>query len=257
MVDIHSHVLWGLDDGSDSRATSLAMLKIAAEAGTSDIVATPHANSEYTFQPEVIEARLLDLQSVAEGERPKLHRGCDFHLSYENIEDALKHPRKYTIDGGNFLLVEFADLHVPQSVANIFDRLMDRGMFPIITHPERNPILSRKLDQLTALVERGSFVQVTAKSLEGGFGNGARAAGWTMLSRGMVHFVASDGHDPEYRPPRLDAAFKLVAAKMGKDAAGLLFTGNPAEVIGGGGPSSIGRTEPAGKRSFFSTLWKR
>src|SRR5580698_2409914 len=148
MVDIHSHILWGLDDGSDSRETSLAMLKMAADAGTTDIVATPHANSEYVFRPEAIEERIRDLQHAQQGENPKIHRGCDFHLSYENIEDALQNPRKYTIDGGSFLLVEFADHHIPPSVANIFDRLMDRGMFPIITHPERNPILSRKLDQL-------------------------------------------------------------------------------------------------------------
>jgi protein-tyrosine phosphatase len=257
MVDIHSHILWGLDDGSDSRETSLTMLKIAADAGTTDIVATPHANSQYVFQPEVIAERIRDLQSAREGESPRLHRGCDFHLSYENIEDALLNPRKYTIDGGSFLLVEFADLHVPLSVAKIFDRLMERGMFPIITHPERNPILSRKLDQLTALVERGSFVQVTAKSLEGGFGNGPRAAAWKMLSLGIVHFVASDCHDPEYRPPRLDAACKRVEAKMGKEAAELLFTTNPAAVIAGGGPSSILRVGPGHKRSLWRGFWKR
>jgi protein-tyrosine phosphatase len=257
MVDIHSHILWGLDDGSHSRETSLAMLKIAADSGTTDIVATPHANSEYLFRPEVIDQRIRDLQAAREGESPRLHRGCDFHLSYENIEDALKNPRKYTIDGGSFLLVEFADLHVPQSTANVFDRLMDRGMFPIITHPERNPILSHKLDQLAGLVERGSFVQVTAKSLEGGFGRGAHAAGWKMLSRGIVHFVASDCHDPDYRPPKLDTAFKLVAAKMGKEAAELLFTTNPSAVISGGGPSSIVRVGSTQKRSFWRDLWQR
>jgi protein-tyrosine phosphatase len=184
-------------------------------------------------------------------------------LSYENVEDALRTPRKYTIDGGSFLLVEFADLHVPQSTASIFDRLMDRGMVPIITHPERNPILSHKLDRLTAFVERGSFVQVTAKSLAGGFGSGPHDAAWKMLSRGIVHFVASDCHDPEYRPPKLDAAFKLVVAKMGQEAAELLFTTNPSVAITGGGPSSIASLGPTPKRSFLrlglglGEFWKR
>ena len=248
MVDIHSHFLWGLDDGSDSRETSLAMLRIARETGTTDIVATPHANSEYAFQPEAIEDRIHDLQSVPAAERPGLHRGCDFHLSYENIEDALQNPRKYTINGGNFLLVEFADIHVPQATAEIFGQLMDRGMFPIITHPERNPILAGNPDRLATLVERGSFVQVTAKSLEGGFGKGPRAAGWKMLSRGLVHFVASDCHDPQYRSPRLDAAFNLVAGKMGAEIAELLFTSNPSVVIAGGNPASIVSLAPVPER---------
>ena len=250
MVDIHSHILWGLDDGSDSRETSLAMLRIAYEAGTTEIVATPHANSQYVFRPEVIEERIRDLQSALDA-RPSIHRGCDFHLSYENIEDALNNPRKYTVNGRNFLLVEFADLHFPPTAATIFDRFMGSGMFPIITHPERHPILSQKLDQLASWVERGCCIQVTAKSLEGGFGNGPRAAGWKMLSRGMVHFVASDCHDPEYRSPRLDAAFELVAGKMGMEAAELLFTSNPSVVIAGGDPAAIIPVEPAHKRSFF------
>jgi protein-tyrosine phosphatase len=257
MVDIHSHILWGMDDGSDSRETSMAMLRIAYQTGTTDIVATPHANSQYAFQPQVIEERIGDLQSAPTAERPTLHRGCDFHLSYENIEDALKNPRKYTINARNFLLVEFADLHVPQTTAEIFDRLMDRGMFPIITHPERNPILAGKMDQLATWVERGSFLQVTAKSLEGGFGKGARVAAWKMLSLGLVHFVASDSHDPEYRSPRLDAAFGLVAAKMGKHNAELLFTSNPSVVIAGGNPASIVSVAPAQKRSLLGAFWKR
>jgi len=248
MVDIHSHFLWGLDDGSGSRETSLAMLKIACETGTTDIVATPHANSEYAYRPEAIEERIHDLESIPAAERPRLHRGCDFHLNYENIEDALKNPRKYTVNGRNFLLVEFADVHIPQATSEIFDQLMGRGMFPIITHPERNPILARSLDRLAALVERGSFAQVTAKSLEGGFGKGPRAAGWEMLSRGLIHFVASDCHDPQYRTPRLDAAFNLVAGKLGIDVAELLFTSNPSVVIAGGNPASIVSIAPVPER---------
>ena len=133
---------------------------------------------------------------------------------------------------------------------------MDRGMVPIVTHPERNPILSQKLDQLAGWVERGSFLQVTAKALEGGFGNAAYDAGWKMLSRGMVHFVASDCHDATYRSPRLDTAFDLVARKIGKEVAELLFVSNPSVVIAGGSPSSILAPLPAHKRSFWRDFWK-
>ncbi len=255
MVDIHSHILWGLDDGADTLETALRMLQAAHEAGTTDIVATPHANSKYAFQPEVIAQRIAELESELAG-KLKLHRGCDFHLSYENIEDAIANPRKYTVNGKWFLLVEFADLHVPQATSSILDRLMTNDMFPIITHPERNPILSHKMDELAKWVERGSFVQVTAKSLEGGFGGTARDAAWKMLSRGIVHFIASDCHDPEYRSPRLDRAFELVSNKLGKENAELLFVANPAAVVNGQDPASIVPAETGRKRSFFSFMRK-
>jgi protein-tyrosine phosphatase len=253
MVDIHSHILWGMDDGADTRETSVAMLNVAANAGTTDIVATPHSNSRYKYEPETIDGRIADLNAEFAG-RIKVHRGCDFHLSYENIEDALANPRKYTVNGKHFLLVEFADMQVPQGTTRIFEQLMQADMFPIITHPERNPILSKKLDDLTKWVNLGAFVQVTARSLEGGFGGTARDAGWKMISRGIVHFVASDAHDPEFRAPRLDKAFKLVAAKYGEDAADLLCESNPFAVVEGRDPAAVVPLEPGTKRSFFSFL---
>lgn len=255
MVDIHSHVLWDMDDGPDDRATSIQMLKLAAEGGTSDIVATPHANSDYAYAPETIDERIADLQREVGG-AIRLHRGCDFHLSYDNIEAALADPATYTINGGQFLLVEFADSQIPSGVSRIFDRFMSAGIFPIITHPERNPILSHKIDELASWAARGAFLQITAKSIEGGFGGGARDAAWKMLSRGIVHFVASDAHDPKFRSPRLDAAFRIVAGKMGQGAADLLFESNPRLVISGGDPAGVIPPEAVQKRSLFRFFGK-
>lgn len=252
MIDIHSHILWGLDDGAPDRDISISMLKLAAESGTTDIVATPHANSEYTFAPPVIAERISDLQSVCP--TPRIHRGCDFHLNYENIADALENPRKYTVNGKNFLLVEFADLQIPPTTATIFERFLRQDMTPIITHPERNPILSHKLDQLATWVQQGSLIQITAKSLEGLFGAAARDSAWKMMARGIVHFVASDGHDPEYRPPRLDLASELVTRKYGEDVTDMLFRSNPSVVIDGRDPWLVQAVEPVRKRSFFDFL---
>lgn len=250
MVDIHSHILWGMDDGSDALETSLAMLKLAADSGTTDIVATPHANSQFPFQPELVRARLQELDAASCGS-PRIYGGCDFHLSYANIQDAMENPRKYTIHGTSFLLVEFADLNIPLDTAGIFDRLISRDMVPIVTHPERNPILSQDPDRLASWAARGGLLQVTAKSLEGGFGNVARDAAWKMMAQGLVHFVASDCHDPEYRSPRLDTAFALVSRKISREAAELLFIANPAKVIAGGSPAEIFPAEPVRRRSFF------
>ena len=89
MIDIHSHILPGLDDGSESLEESVAMLQQAAAAGTTDIVASPHANQEYLFDPLMVEQKISELQAAV-GDAPRIHYGCDFHLTLENIEDALR-----------------------------------------------------------------------------------------------------------------------------------------------------------------------
>ena len=111
LIDVHSHVLWGLDDGSASIEDSLAMLRSASEHGTAVIVATPHSNAEYSYQQELIEARILELIAHSGG-NPRLLRGCDFHLSFDNIDVLLDQPSKYTINGKQYLLSESARIPV-------------------------------------------------------------------------------------------------------------------------------------------------
>ena len=161
MVDIHSHILWGLDDGAHTIEESIAMLRLAAESGTTDIVATPHSNNQFTFEPELISRKIEELQAAI-GPLPRIHRGCDFHLSLENIQDALANPSKYAINHLNYLLVEFSDMLIPRTTQEIFERLQSAGLTPIITHPERNGLLHSRLDQLQSWVENGALVQVTA-----------------------------------------------------------------------------------------------
>src|SRR4051812_12874768 len=112
MIDIHSHVLWGVDDGASSLEESLDMLRMAADCGTTDIVATPHANSKYPFDAELLNLRYVELAERHTG-LPRVHRGCDFHLSAGNIEDALVNPAKYTINGGRYLMVELPEMFSP------------------------------------------------------------------------------------------------------------------------------------------------
>ena len=95
-VDIHSHVLYGLDDGARTFEDSVEMLRLARNAGTTDIVATPHANSRYHWDPELIDERISELQPHTD---VRIHRGCDFHLQFDNIQDAIAYPQKYTING--------------------------------------------------------------------------------------------------------------------------------------------------------------
>jgi protein-tyrosine phosphatase len=232
MIDIHSHILWGVDDGARSFEQSLKMLTIAADSGTTDIVATPHANSEFSFNPRVIEAKLAKLREAV-GDSIRIHNGCDFHLSYDNIEDALAKPAKYAINHRSYLLVEFSESMIPLTAGDIFDRLLDQGLTPIITHPERNQEIQKQTKRLLSWVEKGCLLQVTAQSLLGGFGDKAQSYAGRLLSKGLVSFIASDAHDCTHRPPRIDQAYTLVKKKMGLKIAECIFVENPRRVLQG------------------------
>lgn len=232
MVDIHSHILPQIDDGSKSFEESVKMLDMAAEAGTTDIVATPHSNAEFPFRPELIEQKVSALR-LAMKDRIRIHQGCDFHLSYDNIQDALSYPSKYTINHKCYLLVEFSDASIFQRTVDIFGKLLGCGMIPVITHPERNGLLQKRLDDLQQWVRDGCMVQVTAQSYLGTFGRSAKQYADTLLERNLVHFVASDAHDSEYRTPRLDESYRYVARKEGQERANRLFKEYPQRVIDG------------------------
>jgi protein-tyrosine phosphatase len=232
MVDIHSHILWQLDDGSQSMEESIAMLAVARENGTTDIVASPHSNSEFTYRPELVDERIREL-GEATGGQPRILRGCDFHLSYDNVDHLLDNPGTYTINGTQYLLIECPDFHVGKHTEIVIERLLDAGLIPIVTHPERNPVLQRKLERVGEWVELGCLVQVTALSVTGGFGNSAGEACKKLLDRGLTHIVASDAHDPKHRSPNLDGARKKILAQYGEDAAEILFTENPGNIIQG------------------------
>jgi len=229
-VDIHSHVLYGLDDGAKTREQSLEMLEIAGRSGTTDIVATPHANGQYPFQPDVVQQQIAELAGASP---VRIYPGCDFHLQFDNIEDALANPAKYTLNHTAYLLVEFPDVSIFHTTDEILAQLVDGGMVPIISHPERNVQLRRRLNDLARWVEAGCYVQVTAGSYLGVFGKPAKSSAYELLERGLTHFVASDAHDCRFRPPSLHDAYTALADRWGEDAIRPLFVENPRAVVAG------------------------
>jgi len=255
MIDIHSHILWGVDDGAKSREDSIAMLRLAADTGTTDIVATPHCDSQYAFDPAVRDERIRDLTEVTHG-LPRIHPGCDFRLNFDNIQLALQEPSRFTINGLRYLMVEFDDMLIPPSTEEIFRRFMAREICPVITHPERNPILQNSFDRLKNWTQMGCLLQITAQCLTDRFGKSAQESAWQLLRRGMVHVVASDGHDLEHRPPRLDFAREILTAEMGEEVAELLLITNPAAIISGETVASTA-SKPVGfrKKNRFA-FWR-
>lgn len=232
MIDIHCHILAGLDDGAKTLENSVEMARMAAATGTTDIVATPHASPQHAFSPEAVELKISELRA-ATSNLIRLHKGCDFHLSATNVQDALLRPTKYAINHHCYVLVEFSDLLIPPTSVEIFRRMRTAGMIPIITHPERNTQLQRNLKQIKAWVAEECLIQVTAQSFLGRFGKLAKAAADDLMSNGLVHFVASDAHDAVDRTPVLSEAYKYIENTYGYRQAERVFVENPRAVLDG------------------------
>jgi protein-tyrosine phosphatase len=232
MVDIHCHILPGLDDGADTLNTSIQMAEMAIAEGITHVVGTPHANSVHKFDPELIRQRRDELQAAV-GDRLKLATGCDFHLSFDNLQDLEKNPQKYTINQKNYLLVEFNDFSIPPSMDDTMHHLHLIGLSPIITHPERNATLRAKPERMYRWLHQGSYVQITAQSILGRFGTSAQQMAEQWLDEDRVHFVASDAHNTKSRPLQLRAAFEAVAKRRGEEVALALFRDNPLAAFEG------------------------
>lgn len=226
MIDIHHHLLYGLDDGSSDLDNSVRMAEAAIADGITHIACTPHANDTYEYRPEVNRERLAEIESRLDG-RITLGLGCDFHLSYDNIADALRNPARYTLNGKRYLLVEFPDLGIAPNISETFYQLELIQVTPIITHPERNPTITRRPELLAEWIRGGCLVQVTASSLTGRFGKIAEKFSHELLRKNWVHFLATDAHNLSSRPPLLSEAYRHVANRYGAETAERLCVGNP------------------------------
>jgi protein-tyrosine phosphatase len=228
MIDIHCHLLPSVDDGASSWDVTLGMCRIAEQDGVTHIVATPHANYEYRYDRVLHLARLEELRSRVSNLSFSL--GCDFHLSYENIVDAMDHPERYTIGDTRYLLVELSE-YSTFNVAQTLYQLQTAGLVPIVTHPERNPVILGHPELVNAFADTGCLFQITANSLTGFWGKPAQKMCEAMLKKNMVHFIASDAHGLKSRPPMLSAARDAAAKIIGVDAASKLVEANPEALL--------------------------
>lgn len=206
------------------------MCRRAAADGITHMVATPHANERYLYEREYTQDLVAQLQDKV-GDSLKIGLGCDFHLSYENIQDALAHPKRYVINDTRYLLVEFSNYSVPQQTLDSFHKLGDCGMTPIITHPERNPILRENLQRVVEWAEQGCVIQMTGSALTGFWGERTRRAALWLLEHQAVHVLATDAHDTEKRVPILSTARDAAAKISGEEVAQALVEGNPRAII--------------------------
>lgn len=232
MIDLHSHILPGLDDGVRNLDEACDLAYAAAVDGVKVIAATPHVRADYPTTIEMMEAGVANLRAELLAEEigvQIVHGGeIDLGLLWAVPRDEL---RRFTLaQTGRYLLLEFPYRGWPLALDSSVSALVDQGVTPLLAHPERNPEVQDRPDRIEVLVDAGALVQVTAASLDGRLDRAAQSAAERLLELGLVHVLASDAHGPHIREAGLSAA----AAKVGdEDLARYLTVEVPGAIVAG------------------------
>lgn len=239
MIDLHAHILPGVDDGPRAWEESLEMARLAVADGIVTMVATPHLFRRKSVErgalnhPDDLLQRLAELnRRLAEaGLKLQVVPGCEVPL-FPEILEFLDQGRLLTLnDGGRYLFLELPDTVIPPATEELIFQMNSRGITPILSHPERNPILYQSPARLKRLIDLGCLTQITASSLTGGFGWGVRRFTKKLLREGLVHVMATDAHNTTHRPPLLSPAVNKVKKILGESRAWDLVTTNPERLL--------------------------
>lgn len=213
MIDLHCHILPGVDDGARTLDESVEMARMAAAAGTTTIVATPHMLHPQFHVPGDLARRKLELVrgALADAEVDvEVVLGGEIHFNAE-VEAKLDSGELLPLcESRRYILFELPATHVPGAFRELVWRLQMRGIFPVLAHPERNMDFERNPDSIHAVRAAGVPIQVTAMSVTGAFGRRAKKVAKRWLKEGVVDLIASDGHGPGRRPPVMDEAARTV-----------------------------------------------
>jgi protein-tyrosine phosphatase len=239
LIDLHCHILPGVDDGASNLSESIAMARVAASDGIAVIACTPHmVPGLYDNTGPAIRLAVDELARVlADAGIPlQLVTGADVHLA-PDLEEGLGSGRVAKLAESRYFLLEPPHHVLPPRLEDIIFQLLTAGYMPIVTHPERLSWVEAHYAVLQRLAASGVWMQVTAGSLTGRFGRRVRYWGERMLDEGIVQILATDAHDCLDRPPRLSEARDVVARRNGEEAAERLVVTHPAAVLHDMAPS--------------------
>ena len=259
MIDLHSHILFDLDDGAQSIHESLAMAQMAAEDGVRTIAATPHSpesTASRTYDPRVIRERLSALNDAlaAEGLPIEVVGGTEIVYDVGMVE-RLQRGQLLTYGRSRAILLELSHNSIPPSLDSAIFNLQVAGYRIVLAHPERIIEVQQSPNRLLPLIERGVLMQITAEALLGKQGDRLRATAETLVRHAMAHLLASDAHGvPPRRAPRLAAARDRAAELIGMEAAAAMVTTTPAAILADR-PLRLPPPRPAGQPP--SRWWRR
>jgi protein-tyrosine phosphatase len=234
MIDIHCHPLPGIDDGADDLATAVAMCRAAAADGCTALIATPH--QRHHAWPNLDSTHLRELTEGlrdAIGDTLDVRLGAEIRVDEDLVSDLVQWPETsiQPLAGSRYLLLEYDRSGIGPNPEQFIKELVTRGWRPILAHPEFIPRLGDDLSLLERLVDMGAMLQLTAMSVLGEFGQRAHELSHRILDYDLAHFVASDAHGVDWRPPGLSAAFASIAERWGEAVAARLMQDNPGAVL--------------------------
>jgi protein-tyrosine phosphatase len=207
-IDLHFHILPGVDDGAKDMMMAVEMARLALEDGVETIVATPHPNDSGIGSPSVTLEAIARLRLALQEHNLadlKVLPGAECFFSPETVEH-LKHGQLLTINQTRYVLVEFHHVIAPVNIENALFRLRSNGYVPVIAHPERYKYVQTNLEWLAKLVKQGCLVQLTAGAFYGRFGKNCQKSAEQILSNNLAHLVASDAHNTQIRAPGIELA---------------------------------------------------
>jgi protein-tyrosine phosphatase len=235
MIDLHCHILPGIDDGAQTIMESIAMAKLAVQEGITSIIATPHhKNGSYENTKRVILQKVEELNSALLKESIPLRilPGQEPRIYGELLED-YKQGEIVTLNAdGQYLFIELPSGHVPRYTEQLLYDIQMNGLTPIIVHPERNSELIQKPDILYQLIKKGALSQLTASSVAGYFGKSIKKFSLQLIEANLTHFIASDAHNVSNRSFKMHEALDEIEKKYGVDRV-YLFTENAELLVEG------------------------
>lgn len=234
MIDLHCHILPGIDDGPKTLEEATAMCRMAADEGCLAMIATPHQRrwTWWNSDREAISGLARELQAAL-GPQPRILVGGEVHVDSELLAEVERLPGGgiCTLAGSRYLLIEFDAQGTGREAISLVHELSVAGWRPVVAHPEFIPWLAEDLELAGRLVALGASLQVTAMSVTGDFGKGPQTDTHALIDAGLAHFVASDCHGLRRRPPGLRRAYQTIAGRWGAELAKRLVSDNPRAVV--------------------------
>lgn len=231
MIDIHCHMLYGVDDGAEDRQMSVAMLKDAAKQGISAVILTPHyRQGMFKYPLEEIRAAYEDLYSEAEKLGVMIYLGCEYHADSDTGEN-LKNGRCLTLADSDYVLVEFKYESSIGFIRNTLNDLLAHGYTPVIAHAERYGPFIKEPELLRQMCDMGVMVQINAGSVLGREGFKTKRLCKRIIKEHLVDIVASDSHNMTDRKSRMKECFDYIAKKYGEERAERLLRTNPGKIL--------------------------
>lgn len=235
MIDIHAHIIPGLDDGSEDMGTSIVMAEMAEESGVSAIIATPHCNQVGRFEnymSDRIQRRIDELRNEIARENIELNIGTGMEIfCTDEVPELLKEKKLITLNNSRYVLVEFAFTADAARMERMLYPIMDLGFVPVIAHPERYIDLQEKPEVIDDWMSSGMGIQLNKGSIFGRFGRSAYDFSHFLLENGLVSCIASDAHGVESRTTDMTEIYDFIATEFSEDEAELLLTENPGRIF--------------------------